>query len=477
MQLTYTLTPRMRISAGRTGEVQNTRTIHRHVPGSVVRGALGSTWWTSPNHRYRGAEPQATFDALFGTVLEVRDAIPVFPTGQGTQRAELLALSRVRVKYSQVGDQRTVGRHDLARGPLAACPMCSAPLDEDGWVRDASQCRACGTTFEYDKGGWDVDPGLVVASTRTALADGIPAQTVVRDADTGAVEVTGQLFTRLSMPSTVSYRGSIILRDGHERLPDAVEWLRKKLQFSVGGQRTTHGRVEWELTSAPQLALPTLDRVVLRLTSPTILVDDWGAPTLNLRAALQQVPDAGRIVKTWTRPTLVSGWHGVAGVPKPTEWALETGSTAVLEGWPEQALAALTAGLGIRRLEGYGSVELVDPHTLPTFANVAHRPVRSSTPSEAPAPAEADFLAILLEGVTRATRARVLNATLTAARQVAASAETGGSTEVVEFRVRNTLDLPWARDLGAGSRDAVASILRSPDISAWVRRIEQERRQ
>lgn len=353
--------------------------------------------------------------------------------------------------------------------------------------------------------------GWVSAATRTAMANG--------------TAVNEQLFTRLSLPKTIAYRGTIVLRDGHEDLPAAVEWLRGVFALSIGGQRSTHGRVEWTVEEDQGHDEPASDRVVLRLTSPAILVDGWGAPSTHLASALAQIPGAGQVERAWSRPTQVSGWHGVAGVPKPTEWAVQTGSTAVLTDWPPEALSLVARGIGLRRLEGYGSVELVDPATLATFgaptaatpppvpqalgsgplaaadtaspleAHESSAAVRTAErvdggagakqgpadghaepdPTGTPDPTPSDPLADLIAGLTAQNRRVVLNGTLTAARRLVNMGVGPHPQQVVDLVVQEAMGQRWCRELGPDSRQAVTEVLRSPDIAGYAARLESER--
>lgn len=490
MRFTYTITPRTRISAGSGGDVHQTRSIHRHLPGTVVRGALGAAWWTHPSHRFPGPDGQAAFDAFFGGSLEVHDALPVADGVHADREVGLLPLSLIRQKYAGDPDKvlRTVdGWHDLAAGALAQCPACDAPLPRlAGWDKPLDACGQCGTVFDSARGGWSIPRDWLTASTRTALTQGIAA--------------TSMLFTRLAVPRTIRYQGNLVVRDD---APQAVlDWLTASFDISVGGQLSTYGRVRWSVIPRDDPPLPTGDTVVLHTLAPTILVDGWGAPNLDLAGALRAIPNAGDVVRTWTRATQVSGWHGVAGVPKPLEWALETGSTAVLRGWSRPALTKLAEGLGLRRLEGYGAVELVEVADLVTFGrplppavsrealpareeaptrpaeSVSTPPAATTAPEPVPAPAPAapqtdDPLAILRDALKeRAT----LNGLLDAARRASRLRATKQPPPVFGMLATRVLDEPWCRALGPGSRDAVKRLLKSPDIDSFVTRLESERR-
>ena len=195
------------------------------------------------------------------------------------------------------------------------------------------------------------------------------------------------------------------------------------------------------------------------------VLDDRGLPSLDLVSALRAVPGAGEIAcRPWVRPTQVTGWHGIAGVPKPVEWALEAGSTAVLRGWDADALTRLTDGLGVRRLEGYGHVVLIDPAALPRFTapttTVSHRD---------------DRVTALLARVPPTLRGQVRNGLLKAARNLATRQENGASAEEFAAAVTDALSRPWVSDLTADVRDGVRELLGEPDLRRVITLLNAEK--
>lgn len=445
---TYMLTPQARISAGRTGEVQNSRSIHHVLPGATIRGALGNTWWNSPTHAFRGATPAArqdAFDRLFGRALVVRDAVP-------DSVSQLRPASLVRQKYAGSGGTVVNGFHDLAGGPLSACPACGEAFETPrGWIAlDGSglpfdRCPACGASFEPDKQGWWVSDAIQRATTRTALELGVAAD--------------GKLFTRSALKRDLTLTGSLELREGVSVAPEAVAWLQQALTFHVGGQRSTLGRVGWAVTPTDAPEVPQGDTVILHLLSPALLVDALGFPTLDLVAALRAIPEAGSLAcRPWFRTTQVSGWHGVAGVPKPTEWAIAAGATAVLRDWPDEALQRLSRGLGVRQLEGYGAVELVSPDTLETFGQRPAPIAHEDAPSDR---AVDEFLAGLPHGSSRTVRA-VLNA----ARRV--NTKAGAPAADIRKVIQDCLAEAWAKQLGPDSKARVEALLGSTALAQHI---------
>lgn len=324
VRIAYELTPQARVSAGRAGQVQNSRQIHEVLPGTVIRGALGAAWWIE--------EPgdQSEFDALFATQMAVQAAVPQ----RDGEQAGFTPLSWASCKYPREGCDQSF--HDQAviwartNGDAAA-----------GWIRT---CPNCGLPVELAKRGWNVPAEWGVETTRTALTNGVAA--------------TGQLFTRRALAQQVSYRGTLVLEDPSS---EAVKWLEGSRTVRVGGQRSTMGACIWSARrQRAQDPAPTTGKALVVLRSPAVLIDSYGAPSVDLAAAIRgclgDLP--GDVAKTWTRPETISGWHGMSGLPKPQEWALAAGSVALLTGTTAEAEERLSRGLGLRRAEGFGEVEL-----------------------------------------------------------------------------------------------------------------------
>lgn len=447
MHIQYHLTPRARVSAGRSAEVQESRTIHHVLPGTTIRGALGAAWWRSPTAAFQPASPdvvrQEAFDRLFARLV-VHEATP-------DAGVRLRALSQIRHKYPARDGSHRPGRFDLAAGPATRCPVCDAAFDAPrGWVqldgsaRPLDRCEACGSVFDAERGGWEFE-GPQVSVTRTALRLG-----EARD---------GMLFTRPAVEKTVRFSGTLEVRDPASIPPEAVAWLTNQMALSVGGQKSTLGRVGWAAAEASAPPLPTSSSVVLQLRSPAILVDAGGLPTLDLAGHLRSLPGAGDLAcRPWVRPTQVSTWHALAGVPKPVEWALEAGTTAVLSGWSADALARVARGIGLRQLEGFGHVALVDPAILPRFDEVA-----------APERERGADLVGELAALTHGARQRtIVNGVLDAARHLKTRRESGADADEQATIVDETLALPWARDLGPDARAEVARLLGSAHLGTII---------
>jgi hypothetical protein len=117
-------------------------------------------------------------------------------------------------------------------------------------------------------------------------------------------------------------------------------------------------------------------RHVLRCVGPMIVLDDAGRATTNIGYELSRRGLGHTTVKgKWTRSVLVGGWHAVSGLPKPSDDALIAGSSWVVDVPADETQIwsrALADGLGYRRREGFGVVELDPtpwrPHMKPPVA-------------------------------------------------------------------------------------------------------------
>lgn len=451
-RIAYTITPRDHVSAGASGQVQNSRRVYEVIPGSVIRGALGQAYWLSPQSRYTGPDAQSGFDTLFGRHLRVGFAIP------------------------------QIDGHEAVLRPMTwlKCKYPDAPQCRYGWFTDAFRAASegllchCGESSTRGR-GWELPTTVVGAdlapkhltwrtnSTRTAL-------TAKRTA------VDEKLFTRKAIRSAVSYTGVLDLPDSYAAPRHQIDWLTQSMAISVGGQRSTMGRCDWQATlideSSPTLgASAQADRLLLaRLRTPAILLDQFGAPSLDLARALRGiVGQNGRVdVRPgWTRPTSVGGWHGMSGLPKPIDWAVEAGSTALLTDWDADSLATLSEGLGVRRLEGYGVVEVVTQ---------AHEEAHLTAASAVPARAERTHSGVLDDlraglrgdGLDKPT----LRGLVGACRDIEQQRARAGDAFDLESAVADALDRPWARRLRSDSRAEARRLLREVDAGALAKSLD-----
>lgn len=435
--LRYTLTPRARVSAGRGALVGNTRTVHDVIPGSVVRGALGTVWWSSDPAGFEpAAERLPLFDQVFRRALRVNAAVPFVrapePPG-GQVRAALRAFSQVRCKYPGDGCT-TAGWQDCA-------------LDE----RLGDRC-ACGSGWEEGR-GWDLGPvedalgqPVRVHTTRTALAEGVPRPE--------------QLFTRTSTTTQVRFTGTLVLTGEDETLRPVTEWLATPREVSVGGQRSTLGRCRWSAHVEEPPTPPTGD-VALRLRSPAILVDELGASTLDLPDAVRRLLGDGspaRVARAWVRPVVIGGWNGMAGLPKSEEHAVDAGSTVTLRDLDTAGRDALSRGIGLRQAEGYGEVELVGatPPNVPGAPGVCEVAAGSAQSTKTADDPLGVLVARLGPSRTRAT----LTGMRTQMRAVRRYRENGCGKELIDSRVVSAMpSLPWMRALSEAEQKTVQQVV------------------
>lgn len=330
----YTLTATRPVSAGRSDERANIRRAHEILPGSTVRGALAAQWWRA--QPTGGPSADGAFAALFDSALLVGQAVP--------EGYELVSASARVCKYRSL-------------------PACNDVLQDSavpGVTPRWTTCWHCGGPLA-SAAGWRRRPDAASVGlqnrTRGALTD--------REA---AAE--GRLFTRQALAAAdgeVRFVGMLEVPDGQE------SWL-AGLAVRVGGGRSVDfGAATVALEPAPWPAWPGDGRHLVRLVSPTILLDAYGGATValdSLAAELRRVSGQSNLVvegqQAWLRSEPISGWHMRSRLPKPLDWSVAAGSVVVVEGLTSAGWARLQGGLGYRTLEGYGQVERVDPGLLPT---------------------------------------------------------------------------------------------------------------
>ncbi|MGW2320092.1 type III-B CRISPR module-associated Cmr3 family protein [Streptomyces sp. NPDC001680] len=332
---------------------------HRHVPGSVLRGALAAAWirdYGPPQHAPLARREE--FLHLFEGPVRYG---PLFDPA-----SDVVPLSVLRCKYQPEDACRTF-HTDLAATP-------EKPADTTG---ARPRCTVCGGRTQPGRGEveyFGADPAISQV-TRVQLTEG------ERAAD-------GQLFTRRTLNHRVGGEAAREL-SGRITAPDSkrATWLLAARRLHIGGRRSTSGAAEYTAYDAPltppdQAQLITGGLLVVRLTSPALLVDAAGRPTdrpdETLLTELLGVP--ARVADAWTRREQVGGWHALTNLPKPVELAVSAGSVYRLA-FPaaspgRDGLARLaTHGLGLRRAEGFGWAEL-GAWTPPRVAQALRTPER-----------------------------------------------------------------------------------------------------
>ncbi len=422
LRIAFTLTPQGRVSAGKSGQVGNSRQIYRVLPGSTIRGALGKAWWDSPTDAYAGPDRDGAFDRLFVHTMSVGLGMPHW--GPHPRRTlALVPMAYARCKYPGEG---------CADG---------APEWLNRAARDAHRCPDCGGAIT-DGRGWHEEAVPSRVSTRTALDRGVAK--------------TNQLFSRRAVDGSVGYSGTLRLSEDVGVDEPGVQWLLQDKTVFVGGQLSTMGRCRWSASVQRDRGgeLPR-GELLLTMRSPAILVDDVGLPSLDLGttidAAIARGGGLGAVERVWTRSSPASGWNSIAGLPKPTEWVLEPGSCALVRGADAAAARVLAAGLGVRRREGFGETELGPLGPARAAIRTASAP--ESAAVQAPSVAEQglfDFVSRLSGSVRRAL--------LSEARDVQRLHEQG-LAPAVRPKIARILELPWARDLGPDTRGEIERAL------------------
>jgi CRISPR-associated protein Csx10 len=313
--LEVTVQPHQGLVIGGIAEVGVNKTSLPYVPGSTLRGALAAAWI-----REHG-EPQAH-----------------------PRRSEFIDLFEGEIRYGLLLQDGTgVVPLTVRRCKYPTEAECSTWCEDAAYAPEAIACPHCGGGVESGKG--EVSGVLSRRVLRAALGDDGRAK-------------DGYLYARYELARERAYQGTI---------SGTHPWLEEKRTIWIGGRTTTSGRAAFHAVSAGHLPVPASRHpdgaLVIRLTAPAILVDDAGRPTLDpvpeLLRLLELPREALKKAQRWTRPQRVGGWHAASGLPKPTEIAVAMGSTVVLHLAETGNLARLRReGIGLRRTEGHGSLEL-----------------------------------------------------------------------------------------------------------------------
>ena len=443
----FSLTATSRVSVGNGPAVVNHREISRVIPGSTLRGALASGYardagmsWSSPSPDFVD-----TFER-FGRF------------GVGVPAGHMIArVSHVRCKYPSPACSREW--HDCAGDVLAG-------------QQTPRSCPVCGGTWEFGKGQIEPAPTTyaagqpprgpaIVSTTRTALSpDGVAMQ--------------GQLFTRRAVTAGAVFHGRILFSEGPAE--DVAAWLLTDHTLRVGGQRSVLGSMRWHAAESTDDVPPSPALAAITCISPMVLLDQYGATTLDLDDVVERELGA-KVIARWVRPVRVSGWHAASALPKPAEWAIAPGSTFMLAGLAPEAGSRLLLGLGWRTSEGYGQVDLYDASVRPAANRVtssvtapAHeaRPTPSGTsrpgpPKEAAEPPEPSMVELAASALraavqqlpTEKLRDQIGRRVDESIGQIAKLRRTGGDAEADRV-IRQRLDEPIVRQH-----------LDEPAIEAW----------
>lgn len=325
----YQLTLRFEtpFSVGIGNEALFHTTTQRVIPGATLRGALAALWW-------RKFDSADDFAALFDDDLLVTQAVP--------EGAVLRTTSEVTCKYratTECGEVVYDRALFVASGDapdVGVCPRCGGPLTA--------------------KPGW------------TDLPDPVRRGRVELEANETAKE--GQLYSRGYIAKGTRYIAEI------ETSAD-LSWLNDATVRIGQGRSQDRGRALATVAPLEEKPLTWHDRpVAIHLTSPAIITDEWGAPSLDLddvKSELQRVSGDENLTLNrrpeWVRSELVTGWHGRSNLPKVPDWAFAPGTSFVVDGLTADGWRRLRRGIGWRRIDGYGQLALTgwEPTNRPPF--------------------------------------------------------------------------------------------------------------
>lgn len=300
---------------------------HLHVPGTVLRGALAARWLIDHGVTH-DREPPEEFQDLFER--DVRFG-PLFAPGSAVP-----PLSVLRCKYHPEPDCERARWDEAFDDVPSRCPHCDGAL-----ARGRGEVEVFGAGHD----------ALGVRTTRVAL-------TAEETAADGALYTRDALRHRGPTGEPMTFTGRIV---------GGGDWLLADHPLVLGGRRSTSGLADYHATpDRPRPPAPPVGRrLVLRLDSPAVLVDAAGRPAdrpdLALLGALLEVR-VTTVDRAWVRRDRVGGWNAAADLPKPDEHVVTAGSTFVLDLADEPDPAAVRAlvdrGIGLRRTEGYGWIDV-----------------------------------------------------------------------------------------------------------------------
>ena len=324
----YQLTLRFEtpFSVGIGNEALFHTTTQRVIPGATLRGALAALWW-------RRFDSAADFAALCDDDLLVSQAVP--------EGAGLRTTSEVTCKYRATTE---CGEVVYDRALFVA----------SGETLDAGVCPRCGGPLTA-KPGW------------TDLPDPVRRGRVELEANETAKE--GRLYSRDYVAKGTRYIAEI------ETSAD-LSWLHDATVRIGQGRSQDRGRALATVAPLEEKPLTWHDRpVAIHLTSPAIITNEWGAPSLDLEDVereLQRVSGDNLTLcphPEWVRSELVTGWHGRSNLPKVPDWAFAPGVSFVVDGLTADGWRRLRCGIGWRRIDGYGQLALTgwEPTNRPPF--------------------------------------------------------------------------------------------------------------
>jgi CRISPR-associated protein Csx10 len=314
--LRVTIMAEQPLALGIGSEVSFFTDSHSFVPGSVLRGALAATWIAEYGPPVRSHAHVDRFRELFDGLIRYG---PLYV--EGGQREPLSVL---HCKYPET----------------QACEATAVDLA----FEHRAACAGCGKGLEPSKGQLFLPPGLAMhRRVRTSID---PKTWRAKDSE---------LYATAAIPVGTTLVGTI-----HGTHP----WLSESRTLRLGGRRSVGGAAGYQ-TEPSSPVLPVADQItdalVIRLDSPAILVDQGGRPRLDPDPDLDLCHEA-TLDRAWSRPLRWEGWHAASRLPKPLEICAAAGSTYRVTGNHDDlvrlATRLLRDGIGLRRAEGFGVVEV-----------------------------------------------------------------------------------------------------------------------
>lgn len=318
-----TATAADRLFIGASAEAGNHTPTLLYVPGTMVLGAVAARWirqFGTPQSNPRRAE----FVELFHGSIRWSALMP-----DGAVR-EPMSVQVCKYGSRLDGDPCQSFANDTAyAAPVPQCPICQGPTEHaKGALRGVRSARTTRVQLELTNG-------------REHAAD-------------------GGLYSREAIEAGTTLHGTI---DGTH--PWLTELAGGTVSVWFGGARSVAGRCDLTLRTVepppPPLPLPDPTRVVIRLDTPGVFVDDNGRPLAgpDPRSVGEILGVDVTIQQAHYRTGQIHGWHAASGLPRPADIACLPGSVWVLDcatAPGPDALGALARGIGLRQTEGFGAV-------------------------------------------------------------------------------------------------------------------------
>lgn len=364
--LTFTITTEQPLLMTSFQGDPNSDISYSYIPGSAIRGALIGRYLRSQNLKELDLA-DSTVHQLFFDAAHTR-YLNAYIIDRKGNRTLPVPWSWLREKEDELTRTKTCKVYDFA---LALPPKLTSPKtlgDHRFWAKDGSKIR------------------LYQPERRMNIH-------TQRDRTKGrATKTGGEIFRYEAIEAGQTFQ-SVIICDGAE-----AEHLQKLLDLSpslwLGGSRSAgYGKATldpnkrygpWQET-AGQLAKtsvqtdaagaqqtsakPTGTSLVITFLSAALLRDALGQPaadasaiTTTLRDYLPGLENHTPVAnKTFIKRSLVGGFNRKWGLPLPQRVVIAAGSVITFDSvsvTPEQLQQLATAGIGERRIEGFGRVAI-----------------------------------------------------------------------------------------------------------------------